>query len=278
MGNSIDLSLLKNNNKLPKEYFIKGIEKNKNKINKSEEIEEIKKKENKIEEELLLLKESDLGEFIYISENISEVLYNNISFSFIDLDKFDKNLYKKFYNLYKSEIKNQKDQIKIYNLFENKFLTEQIFSILTEDFKEASKPFDQNQIISILTNSLFPLKFYLDNFDKNFLISTNNFIKVSNEEYKFFPFINGIGEQYESNNNINIFAFIIIDMICLDENVVLTTQKFYNEKNKNELIKFLFTILRGKLNDGIINILIKMLETEEKLKPNLENIIEMIKE
>ena len=129
-----------------------------------------------------------------------------------------------------------------------------------------------------MTNSLFPLKFYLDNFDKNFLISTNNFIKVSNEEYKFFPFINGIGEQYESNNNINIFAFIIIDMICLDENVVLTTQKFYNEKNKNELIKFLFTILRGKLNDGIINILIKMLETEEKLKPNLENIIEMIKE
>ena len=278
MGNSIDLSLLKNNNKLPKEYFIKGIEKNKNKINKSEEIEEIKKKENKIEEELLLLKESDLGEFIYISENISEVLYNNISFSFIDLDKFDKNLYKKFYNLYKSEIKNQRDQIKIYNLFENKFLTEQIFSILTEDFKDASKPFDQNQIISILTNSLFPLKFYLDNFDKNYLISTNNFIKVSNEEYKFFPFINGIGEQYESNNNINIFAFIIIDMICLDENVVLTTQKFYNEKNKNELIKFLFTILRGKLNDGIINILIKMLETEEKLKPNLENIIEMIKE
>ena len=278
MGNSIDLSLLKNNNKLPKEYFIKGIEKNKNKINKSEEIEEIKKKENKIEEELLLLKESDLGEFIYISENISEVLYNNISFSFIDLDKFDKNLYKKFYTLYKSEIKNQRDQIKIYNLFENKFLTEQIFSILTEDFKEASKPFDQNQIISILTNSLFPLKFYLDNFDKNFLISTNNFIKVSNEEYKFFPFINGIGEQYESNNNINIFAFIIIDMICLDENVVLTTQKFYNEKNKNELIKFLFPILRGKLNDGIINILIKMLETEEKLKPNLENIIEMIKE
>ena len=278
MGNSIDLFLLKNNNKLPKEYFIKGIEKNKNKINKSEEIEEIKKKENKIEEELLLLKESDLGEFIYISENISEVLYNNISFSFIDLDKFDKNLYKKFYTLYKSEIKNQRDQIKIYNLFENKFLTEQIFSILTEDFKEASKPFDQNQIISILTNSLFPLKFYLDNFDKNFLISTNNFIKVSNEEYKFFPFINGIGEQYESNNNINIFAFIIIDMICLDENVVLTTQKFYNEKNKNELIKFLFPILRGKLNDGIINILIKMLETEEKLKPNLENIIEMIKE
>ena len=129
-----------------------------------------------------------------------------------------------------------------------------------------------------MTNSLFPLKFYLDNFDKNFLISTNNFIKVSNEEYKFFPFINGIGEQYESNNNINIFAFIIIDMICLDENVVLTTQKFYNEKNKNELIKFLFPILRGKLNDGIINILIKMLETEEKLKPNLENIIEMIKE
>ena len=235
-------------------------------------------KKKNIEDELLLLKESDLGEFIYISENISEVIYNNISFSFIDLDKFDDNIYKKFYALYKSDIKFQKNQIKIYNLFQNKFLTEQIFSILTDDFKEASKPFNDNEISSILINSLIPLKFYIDNFDKNFLISTNNFIKCKNGEYKFFPFINGIGEQYQSNNNNCIIALIMIDMITLDEKVVMSIQKLFNEKNKNDLIKLLYPILRGKLSDGIISILIKMLETDEKSRLTLEQIIEIIKE
>ena len=261
------------------EKIIKMFGKKQNeKINNKEEEDKTNNEKKTIDDELLLLKESDLGEFIYISENISEVIYNNISFSFIDLDKFDDNIYKKFYALYKSDIKFQKDQIKIYNLFQNKFLTEQIFSILTDDFKEASKPFNQNEISSILINSIIPLKFYVDNFDKNFLISTNNFIKCKNGEYKFFPFINGIGEQYESNNNNCIIALIMIDMITLDEKVVMSIQKLFNEKNNNELIKLLNQILRGKLSDGIVSILVKMLETDEKLRLTLDQLVEMIKE
>ncbi len=76
----------------------------------------------------------------------------------------------------------------------------------------------------------------------------------------------------------NNFAFIMIDMITLDEKFVMSIQQLLNEKKHNELIKLLYQILRGKLSDGIISILVKMLETDEKLRLTLEQLIEMIKE
>ena len=67
-------------------------------------------------------------------------------------------------------------------------------------------------------------------------------------------------------------------MITLDEKVVMSIQKLFNEKNNNELIKLLNQILRGKLSDGIVSILVKMLETDEKLRLTLDQLVEMIKE
>ena len=111
-----------------------------------------------------------------------------------------------------------------------------------------------SEITGLILAKNIKLKAFFIYLDKKLLLPIpespiiTNFIKVSNGEYKFFPFIIGIGEQYESSNNINIIAFIMIDMISLDENVVLTTQQYYYQKNKDELIKFLTPILRGKLS------------------------------
>jgi hypothetical protein len=134
------------------------------------------------------------------------------------------------------------------------------------------------QIETILFNITLPLKNYVEKFEQNYIISTSHIFRVNEDDFKFCPFIHDLdSNNYGMTKNVEILAFIILDMALRNFEMIDELSQMYELKAKEIFSKTLRSILKGKVSEITTKAVIKMLN-DKKNVVSLEEIYNFLKE
>jgi hypothetical protein len=264
------------------EFQLDNDENKKNEYNiKSENVQQIYHKKNKKFEILNDVNINQIKFINKINEYLGNVEYNGDKYGYIEIKKSKLNIFKQYFNYFEKNYTkiNLNHYLKIYSFFDdNKILTEPIVSLLNDELENKKIFFDYMQIETILFNITLPLKNYVEKFEQNYIISTSNIIKVNDDEFKFCPFIRDLdSNNYGMTKNVEILAFVILDMALRNFEIVDELQHIYELKGKEFLKKAIRSILNGKISEITMQTLLIMLK-DKKNVASLEEIYNFLKQ
>ena len=248
---------------------------------KSEKIDQISFQKNKKFEILNDVKISDIKFINKINDYLGNVEYKKEKFGYVEIKNSKLTIFKQYFNYFKQNYTkiNLNHYLKIYSFFDNnKILTEPIESLLNDELENKKIYFNYMQIETILFNITLPLKNYVEKFEQNYIISTSHIFRVNEEDFKFCPFIHDIdSNNYGMTKNVEILAFIILDMALRNFEMIDELQQIYDLKAKEIFTKTLRSILKGKVSEITTKTVIKMLN-DKKNVASLEEIYNFLKE
>ena len=216
-----------------------------------------------------------------INEYLGNVEYKNEKFGYVEIKDSKLNIFKQYFNYFKNNFSkiNLNHYLKIYSFFDNnKILTEPIDSLLNDELENKKIFFNYMQIETILFNITLPLKNYVEKFEQNYIISTSHIFRVNEDDFKFCPFIHDLdSNNYGMTKNVEILAFIILDMALRNFEMIDELSQMYELKAKEIFTKTLRSILKGKVSEITTKAVIKMLN-DKKNVVSLEEIYNFLKE
>ena len=274
-------NILNFRNNINKNIQIENKENNNEYKIKSEKIEAISFQKNKKFEILNDVKIKDIKFINKINEYLGNVEYKNEKFGYVEIKDSKLNIFKQYFNYFKNNFSkiNLNHYLKIYSFFDNnKILTEPIDSLLNDELENKKIFFNYMQIETILFNITLPLKNYVEKFEQNYIISTSHIFRVNEDDFKFCPFIHDLdSNNYGMTKNVEILAFIILDMALRNFEMIDELSQMYELKAKEIFSKTLRSILKGKVSEITTKTVIKMLN-DKKNVVSLEEIYNFLKE
>ena len=184
---------------------------------------------------------------------------------------------------------NNKDSLFIYGTLKNEelpnkiqILTEKITNSLTEDVKDNNSPYEEQTLFTLIKNSLHFLKDYSKT-EPNFIVSSDNFYKLSTrEQFKVFPFSLSL-----ENNKYKVIGYkdIVLSLGIMtlyaaikDKKITEEIKAKINQREKEEVLKLIYSNLRGKYSEGLIDLIRKMCETDKGKKLSIDDLSTLFEE
>ena len=184
---------------------------------------------------------------------------------------------------------NNKDSLFIYGTLKNEelpnkiqILTEKITNSLTEDVKDNNSPYEEQTLFTLIKNSLHFLKDYSKT-EPNFIVSSDNFYKLSTrEQFKVFPFSLSL-----ENNEYKVIGYkdIVLSLGIMtlyaaikDKKITEEIKAKINQREKEEVLKLIYSNLRGKYSEGLIDLIRKMCETDKGKKLSIDDLSTLFEE
>ena len=184
---------------------------------------------------------------------------------------------------------NNKDSLFIYGTLKNEelpnkiqILTEKITNSLTEDVKDNNSPYEEQTLFTLIKKSLHFLKDYSKT-EPNFIVSSDNFYKLSTrEQFKVFPFSLSL-----ENNKYKVIGYkdIVLSLGIMtlyaaikDKKITEEIKAKINQREKEEVLKLIYSNLRGKYSEGLIDLIRKMCETDKGKKLSIDDLSTLFEE